>query len=112
MAADAGVEPIGNVDCAIGTDGDIGRTEEGLQFAGDRLGAALEINAFEPLLLVGGKKIETFERIARALGLGKITEERVACGFAAQQHPAPFFAEGIAFIHDDSGGCAAAIHIA
>ena len=110
VAADTGVEPIGDIQCAIGTDADIAGAELRLQLA--RGPAAEEVAACPFLLFVGGEEVHALQLEACAIGHGEIAEDDVLAGFASEQQAAPFFAERPIFIKGHASGRAAAIDIA
>jgi hypothetical protein len=77
MAAGARVKPVGNIDCSVGTDRDVGGTEPRFQIVRAQL-AALGIDAGKILGLVAGEKVEALELVARAFRLREIAEDDVS----------------------------------
>ena len=111
MAADARIEPVRHVDRAIGSDGHVRRTEEGLQLLGF-VAAALEIGAGELALLVGGEEVEALQLEARTIGHGLVAEDGVAAGFAAEEKSARVLAEGAVLVKGDARRRTAAVDVA
>jgi hypothetical protein len=111
VSAGAGIEPIGNVDGAVGPDGDVGRTKPCFQVVG-ALFAAGGVDSGEIFFLVGGKKAEALEFIASAFCFGKVSEDDVARGFTAEENAPPLGAEFVALVGDDTGGSTIAVDIA
>ena len=79
MSTHARVEPIGEVDGAVGTDGHIGWTEHRLKHA--RGAATEEVRARPFLLLIRGDEVKALELHAGAIRLRQVAEDDVLTGF-------------------------------
>ena len=108
VTANAWVEPVSYVECAIGTDGDISRAEAGVEFV---VGTTDEVRTGEFFLGVGGEEIDALELEASAIGHGQVTEDDVFASLASEQQALPFVTEGTIFIVGDASRRAAAIYI-
>ena len=112
VPADPRVDPVGDVDRAVGTDGDVRRPEQRGDRAGDAAAAAEEIRSGVLLLHVRGEEDLPFEREARALTGRLIREHLVASRLGREERPFPRRAERAVLVEHIAGRRAAAVHVA
>ena len=108
VTADAWVEPVSYVECAIRTDGNVSGAEASVEFV---VGTTDEVRAGEFFLGVGGEKINALQLKACTIGHGEVTEDDVFASLASEQQALPFVTEGTIFIVGDTSRRAAAIDI-
>ena len=116
VTADPRIIPVGDIEGAIGTDGDIGRTEEDALV---RLGGfldrdPLEVGTGEFLGRIGSNQIPTrrlIEGVGSLLGDELISEDRVAGWFAVQERAFPGGAKGTVLIDRDTSRRAATVDV-
>ena len=112
VAADARVDPVGDVDRAVGADRDVGRTEQRRHRAGDAAAAAEEVRPGVLLLLVRGDEDLPVEREVRAGRLRLVGEDLVAAGFGREERALPRRAERAVLVEHVAGRRAAAVDVA
>src|SRR5687767_1303953 len=89
MPTDPRVEPVGNVQRAVGTDCDVGRPEERRDVPLDASAAADEVRPGVLLLHVRGEKDLSLETKPRALSRRPICEYLVAPGLGGEERSLP-----------------------
>ena len=112
MSANASVEPISDIDRAVGTNGDIGGAELVAGLLAHLAGASNKVGAEELILEVGREETAAVELEGRAFRSGLIVEDRVPSRLAGQEGAHEGFPECSVLIHGDSGGRTAAVDIA
>ena len=102
MTTHARVEPIGHVDRAIGTDGDVGRTEPNMFAAFTGSLDAMEVRAFEFARRIRSDKVLTrgfVQGEGTLLRLQLVGEDRIAGRFAIQERAVERRAERAVFVN-------------
>ena len=89
MAADALVDPVADVDRAVGTDGDVGRAEHRLDGLAEGGSASTPHDEVRPRVLL--LHVRGHENLARQLEAGAgahrlIREDLVAAGVGGEEH--------------------------
>ena len=93
MTADTGIDPVADVECAIGTDDDVRGAEERFGFAIHGVVAANEVRTGEFSLGIGGDELGAFQRESSTLWFRLVCEDRVSTGLTGKKGALPFFAE-------------------
>jgi len=102
VASNPTVEPVGDIEGSVGTDGDVTGAEHGLEFPARF--AAEEVGSGELALFVRSDEIDALELEACSVPHGEITENDVFPGFAGEEESFPFFTEGTVLVVSDAGG--------
>ena len=83
MATDTGIEPIGDIDGAVGADTDIAGAEFCFDIA---IGATSEeVGASPAAFFIGGHKVKAFEFEASAIWFGEVAEDDIFSSFASEE---------------------------